>query len=57
MKFHFPPRKKDTKHYFQKTAMEKKTKLDPLLNTSSSYPSTIMKFLENIYVKYMYIDR
>ena len=24
MKFHFPPRKKDTKHYFRKTAMEKK---------------------------------
>ena len=54
MKFHFSPRKLDTKHYFQKRAIKK---LNPRLNTSSSYPSTIMKFLEIIYVKYMYIDR
>ena len=33
-----------------------KKKLNPRLNTSSSYPSTIMKFFEIIYVKYMYID-
>ena len=34
-----------------------KKKLSPRLNTSSSYPSTMMKFFEIIYVKYMYIDR
>ena len=34
-----------------------KKKLNPGLNTSSSYPSTIMKFIEIIYVKFMYIDR
>ena len=34
-----------------------KKKLNPRLNTSSSYPSTIMKFLEIIFVKYMYIDK
>ena len=55
MKFHFSPRKLDTKHCFRKTALKKE--LNSRLNTSSSYPSTIMKFLEIIFVKYMYIDR
>ena len=34
-----------------------KKKLNPRLSTSSSYPLTVMKFLEIIFVKYMYIDR
>ena len=34
-----------------------KKKMNPRLNTSSSYPSTIMNFFEITFVKYMYIDR
>ena len=47
--------KRIDKNYFRKELWKKQ--LNPRLNTSSSYPSNIMKFLEIIYLKYMYIDR